>query len=60
MRRWLNTDVTRTQAELLGAFLYENDIEFESSECYDLVHFEIFVNEYEEDAINNFIDEISA
>ena len=35
----------------------ENDIEYEASEAYNLIHFEINVNEYEKEAINGFIDE---
>lgn len=58
MRQWLNTEVTRTQAELLESFLYENDIDFEESECYDKVHFEVNVDEYERDAVNSFLDEL--
>lgn len=58
MRTWLNTEVTHTQAELLGSFLHENDIDFEESECYDKVHFEVNVDEYERDAVNSFLDEL--
>jgi len=58
-REWLNTNVTRRQAELLGNFLYENDIEFEESEYYDRVHFEVNVDEYELDAVNSFLDELT-
>lgn len=56
-RTWLNTEVTKEEAEILKDFLDENDIEYETSEAYDLIHFEINVNEYEKDAINCFIDE---
>lgn len=56
-RTWLNTEVTKEEAEMLKDFLNENDIEYETSEAYDLIHFEINVNEYEKDAINCFIDE---
>lgn len=56
-RTWLNTEVTTEEAEMLKDFLDENDIEYETSEAYDLIHFEINVNEYEKDAINCFIDE---
>ena len=58
MRKWLNTEVTKVQAEMLGAFLYENDIEFEESECYDRIHFEVNVDEYERDAVDRFLDEL--
>jgi hypothetical protein len=57
LRTWLNTEVTKEEAEMLRDFLDENDIEYETSEAYDLIHFEINVNEYEKDAINCFIDE---
>ena len=56
-RTWLNTEVTKEEAEMLRDFLDENDIEYETCEAYDLIHFEINVNEYEKDAINCFIDE---
>lgn len=56
-RTWLNTEVTKEEAEMLKDFLDENDIEYETSEAYDLIHFEINVNDYERNAINDFIDE---
>ena len=56
-RTWLNTEITTEEAEILKDFLDENDIEYETSEAYDLIHFEINVNEYERNAINDFIDE---
>lgn len=59
MRTWKNVEVTRVVSELLGAFLYENDIEFESSECYNLIHFEINADAYETDAINEFLEQIA-
>ena len=57
MRKWLNTELTKDEAEMLKDFLDENDIEYEVSEAYNLIHFEINVNEYEKEAINEFIDE---
>jgi hypothetical protein len=56
-RTWLNTEVTKKEAEMLREFLNENDIEYETSEAYDLIHFEINVNDYEKNAVNDFIDE---
>lgn len=56
-RTWLNIEVTTEEAEMLKDFLDENDIEYETSEAYDLIHFEINVNDYERNAINDFIDE---
>ena len=56
-RTWLNTEVTKEEAEILKDFLDENDIEYETSEVYDSIHFEINVNDYERNAVNDFIDE---
>jgi hypothetical protein len=56
-RTWLNTEVTVEEAAMLKDFLDENEIEYEASEAYNLIHFEINVNEYEKEAINGFIDE---
>ena len=57
-RTWKNVELNKMDAEKLGSFLYENDIEFEESECYNMVHFEVNVDEYEEDAVNDFLDEL--
>ena len=57
LRTWLNTEVTVEEAAMLKDFLDENEIEYEASEAYNLIHFEINVNEYEKEAINGFIDE---
>ena len=57
MRTWLNTELTTDEAAMLKDFLDENEIEYEASEAYNLIHFEINVNEYENEAINGFIDE---
>lgn len=56
-RTWLNTEVTREESETFKDFLEENGIEYEASECYDMIHFEVNVNDYERNAINDFIDE---
>lgn len=57
-RVWKNVEVSKHEAEQLGVFLYDNEIKSESSECYDKIHFEICVNEYEEEAVNEFLDEL--
>ena len=33
MRKWLNTELTTDEAEMLKDFLNENDIEYEASEA---------------------------
>ena len=57
-KAWKNVEVSRQEAEKLDVFLYDNEIEYEESECYDKVHFEVCVDDYEEDAVNCFLDEL--
>ena len=61
MRRWLNTALDiYTESVPMHYFLQEQNIDYETSQCDKLMHFEIFVNEEEENAINLFIDRIQA
>jgi len=57
-RTWKNVELNQNDANELKDFLNDYDIEFESSECYDKIHFEILVDEYESEAINDFLDEL--
>lgn len=57
-RKWLNVELSQADANELKDFLNDNDIKFESSECYDKIHFEVLVNEYEKEAVNDFLNEL--
>ena len=57
-RKWKNVELKGFASEQFGQFLYDNCIEFESSECYDLVHFEVCVDDYETAAVNDFLNEL--
>lgn len=57
-RKWLNVELSQADANELKDFLNDNNIEFESSECYDKIHFEVLVNEYEKEAVNDFLNEL--
>ena len=57
-RKWLNVELSQADANELKDFLNDNDIEFESSECYDEIHFEVLVDEYEKKAVNDFLNEL--
>lgn len=57
MRKWLNTELDiYTESVPMHYFLQEQNIDYETSQCDKLMHFEILVNEEEENAINAFID----
>ncbi len=57
LRTWLNTELNEHDMELLKEFLDDNEIEYETSECYDLIHIEVNVNEYERQAVNEWMEE---
>lgn len=43
-------------ADLLKDFLHENSIRFESSGCFNLIHFQIFIpSKKEYDLVNSFL-----
>lgn len=57
LRTWVNIELEKAEADELKEFLVENDIEFESSQCFDLIHIEINVNEFEKESIEEWIKE---
>ena len=57
-RTWKNVELNQNDANELKDFLNDYGILFESSECYDKIHFEIFVGAYVTEAINDFLDEL--
>lgn len=56
MKLYKNVELSKSDAEQLKVFLKNNKIKFETSGAYNLVHFEILVNKFEENKINYFID----
>ena len=58
MKRFYNAELNKENAEKLKAYLKENGIYFEPSACYNLVHFEIKVDEAELEKVNKFLAEL--
>lgn len=55
MKRFYNVELNKEDAEKLKAYLKENGIYFEPSACYNLIHFEIKVDEMELEKVNKFL-----
>lgn len=51
-----NIELPRESWERLRAYLIENDISFESSECFNLVHITIWCNQEQAENINKFLE----
>ena len=60
MRKWLNTELTKSEWEKTRVFLKENAIRYEASGCGSMVHIEIYANAEETDMINSFLDVLAA
>lgn len=56
MRNFYNVELNKDDAEKLKAYLKENGIYFEPSSCYNLIHFEIKVDETEFKKVNEFLE----
>lgn len=56
--KWYNIELKQNESNLLKDFLKEYGIKFESSGCYNLVHFEIFASQSQVNMINSFLDTI--
>ena len=57
MKRWKNCEVSRSEAPVLKDFLATNNIQFETCEAYNLIHFEVLADDLECEHINKFISD---
>lgn len=53
---WYSIDMTKEKAEKFKLYLRDHDIQFEPSECYNLIHFECFMTEKELDLANEWLE----
>lgn len=58
MKHFYNVELNEKDAEKLKAYLKENGIYFEPSSCYNLIHFEVKVDEAELEMVNKFLAEL--
>ena len=58
MKQYYNVELNRDDAEKLKAYLKENGIYFEPSSCYNLIHFEIKVDEAELKMVDSFLENL--
>lgn len=58
MRKFYNVELNKDEAEKLKVYLKENGIYFEPSACYNLIHFEIKVDEAELKMVNDFLENL--
>ena len=58
MRTWYSVELNHEQAENLKAFLKANQIYYEPSACFNLIHFEIKMDEAEAKMVNDYLENL--
>lgn len=56
--KFYNVELKPEQAEKFKMFLKKEGIYFEPSACYNLIHFEIKLNEKDVEKVNQFLESI--
>ena len=51
-----NVELSRENWQVFRKYLIENNITFEPSECFNLIHVEIKCSEHQAAKINNFLE----
>lgn len=54
--KWYNVELNQHESILLKGFLNDNFVQYESSGCGNMVHFEIYASKEQASAINAFLD----
>ena len=54
-KKWLNVELTSDEYKKLKKFLVDHEIKHEASGAYNLIHVEVYVDEYEKQQINDFL-----
>lgn len=58
MKKFYSVELDKGNAEKLKVFLKENEIYFEPSACYNLIHFEIKMDKAEMEMVNSFLENL--
>lgn len=58
MKKWLNVELTVGNTVAFTEFLRNNNIKYETSGCYNLIHIEVYVNENERDMCDTFLEKL--
>lgn len=58
MRKFYNVELNKDDAERFKVYLKANGIYFEPSACYNLVHFEVKLNDAELKMVNEYLKKL--
>ena len=58
MKHFYSVELNKEDAEKLKAYLRAENIYFEPSSCYNLIHFEVKADEAELNKVNTFLENL--
>lgn len=58
MREFYSVELDKAKAERFKVYLRANGIYFEPSACYNLIHFEVKLNEAELKMVNEYLENL--
>ena len=56
--KWYNVELNTNEAHKLRLFLIDNSINYEASSAYNLIHFEIELNDKGYQLVNKFLEKM--
>ena len=57
-RRWARTQLSREDAKRFKEYCRDMHLQYEASEADNLIHFEVYVSQREEQACNDFLSKL--
>lgn len=60
IRKWYSVELTKEKASMFNEYLKVNNIKFEPSEAYNLIHFECFMDFNELFAANRYLKDLES
>ena len=57
---WYSVELAKDKSDIFKEYLHKNNIRFEPSECYNLIHFECCMTTDELKAANEFLEGLAA
>ena len=58
--RWLSTELPKSIAGKFKEYCRDKHITYEASECFNLIHFEVFVTKKQAEEADDYIDLLTA
>ena len=55
-KSWKNVELSKGSAESFKQFLKANGIRYEASGCYNLIHFEVLVDDRQTEMCDDFLE----